>query len=154
MDLTPIFYGLAVAAILGLSWASKSHVYQKLALQLMAAWALSNVLVGALGFSRAPLVIPTLDAVIAILVATVGYTNRSRVALVVFLLYAVVGIVHVVGFVTHRQATYTYYAVLNVLFLAQLMAVGGASAWMAVRVWSDRSRQRARAYRPRWAGLG
>jgi hypothetical protein len=149
-----ILYGLIVALVLLISWASKSHVYQKIGLILLADWALCNLVVNALGFERAALVIPSLEALAAILVATLGYTNRNRVALVVFLLYAAIGFVWVASYVTRIQGTYTSYAVLNVLFLAQLLTVGGASAGRAISFWTDRSRQRARAHRTRWAGMG
>ena len=121
-------YGLLVAATLLAAWASDSHVCQKLGLLLLFDWAATNLAVNYMGFEQAPLLVPTLDGIAAILVAMVGLRNGSRAALAVFCLYGLVGLVHVVGFASHNQGTYTYYAALNVLFLLQLITVGGTSA--------------------------
>lgn len=143
MDASTVF-GLLSTAVLVLALTSDFHVFQKLGLILLLAWATTNIAVEMLGFAQAPVVIPSLDAAFAIIVATIGYINRSRVALVVFLLYALVGSVHVGAFVLHKQATYGYYATLNVLFLAQLLTVGAASGRMAVCRWIAFGRQRFR----------
>lgn len=84
--------------------------------------------------------------VAAILVAMLGYRNRSMVALVVFLIYAIVGVVHILALVTHHEMTYRYYATLNVLFAVQLFVVGGSSAWIVVRTRVPRGRERLRPY--------
>lgn len=139
-------FGLVTAIVVLLSLASRSHVFQKIALLLLGAWATTNIAVELLGFVKAPLIVPSLDAVFAILVAAVGYANRSRIALFVFLLYALVGCEHVVAFVLRVQSTYWYYATLDVLFLAQLLIVGAASGWMALRHRTDRSYQRLRPH--------
>lgn len=129
----PTAFGAGVGLTLLLSWWSRSHVMQKLALLLLAAWATSNVAVNLMGFDQAPMLIPSIDCAVALLVALVGFRNRSVIALAVFCLYVAVGLVHVVGFASYNQGTYTYYAILNVLFLLQLIIVGGSSARMAVR---------------------
>jgi len=141
------YYAMAVALTLVLAWAADNHVYQKLAMLLLFDWASTNVAVNYMGFERAPMVIPSLDAVTAILVAMVGFASGSQTALVVFCLYGAVGLAHVVGFASYNQGTYTYYAILNVLFLLQLVTVGGPSASRIVlRAWFPRRRQRVRPY--------
>lgn len=139
-------YGLTVAAMMLCVWRSRAHVLQKLGFCLLADWALGNAIVQGMGYDHAPLMIPSLHGALAVLVAMVGYKHRSQVALVVFLCYALAGVVHVGAFVTHRQATYAYYATLNLLFLAQLVTVGATGARLAVRHWAAGSRQRPRAH--------
>ena len=145
MDAATIFGALVILTV-GSAWLSGNQVLQKLSLVLLAAWASTNLAVEALGFVRAPLIVPSMDAVFAIIVATIGYMNRSHIALVVFLLYAAVGSVHVGAFILHSQSTYSYYATLNILFLAQLLTVGATGAWVGIRHWTDRSHQRFRSH--------
>ena len=149
MTLIPIIYGAAVACTLYLALISHSSVLQKVGLALLFAWSASNVVVSLQGFERAPLMIPTIDGFAAILIAMVGYRHRSNVALVVFGIYAIVSIVHVGAFVLRMQATYTYYLTLNLLFLSQLLLLGGSGAWLAVRHRVPRGHQRLRPHPPR-----
>lgn len=146
-------FGVIVAGTLLMSWASRDHVLQKVSLLLMCAWAASNFVVQYFGFQSAPLIVPSIDAVIAVLIAATGYRSRSSTALAVFLLYAVVGVVHVGAFILRMQATYTYYTVLGVLFLAQLLTVDGAGAWLVFRAWSTGRGERLGADPARWHGL-
>lgn len=143
MDISTLF-GLVCVITLLIAWASPSQVCQKLGLVLLAAWASSNVAVEVLGFLKAPVIIPSLDAAFAVVIATIGYLNRSRIALVVLLIYLLVGAVHVMAFILRTQSTYSYYATLNILFLAQLLTVGIAGARMAVSHRSDWRGQRLR----------
>lgn len=136
------FWGVCVASTLLLAWGSGNAAMQKLALLLLAAWALSNLALAFLGYRGEPLVVPSLDAVIAILVAMVGFNNRSRAALTVFLLYAVLGVVHIAAFTTNSLSEYGYYIAKNGLFLAQLMVVGGVSTAGLVRRWTGWRHQR------------
>lgn len=146
----PSVFAALVALMLLCVWLSKDHVHQKLGLLLLAAWAVSNVTVEYSGFEHAALVIPTLDAAIAILVAVLGYTHRSRTALIVFLLYVIVGAVHLGAFILRAQVTNLYYTVTGTLFLAQLAAVGASGAWLAVRAWFSAGRERLRLDFARW----
>lgn len=141
-----MIYGLLVALVVGLAWLSHDHVIQKIALLLLLAWASTNVVVNFLGFSEAPLVNPSIDAVIAICVASVGYNTRSRLALVVFLLYVVVGAAWAVAWIGHEQDSRLLYDVLGVLFLSQLFAVGGVGGRLALRHWFASRRPRFRPY--------
>lgn len=140
-------FGLLVAVVLLCARASHQHVLQKIALVLLFAWSSSNVAVEVMGFARAPLAIPTLDAIAAVMIAVVGYRHRSNIAIVVFALYALVGWAHVAAFVLKAQETYTYYAALNCLFLAQLLVVGAPSAWLALHSRPAAGGERARDHR-------
>ena len=139
-------YGLIVGAVLLIGLLSRDHVHQKLAGLLLFAWASTNAADAMLGFEKSPLIVPSLDALTALFVALVGYANRSRQALVVFVIYAIVGVVHIGAFASHATTNYWYYAIRNVLFLAQLLIVGGSGAWLAVHHWVNRRRQRLRPY--------
>lgn len=141
-----MLYGALVALVVGLAWLSREHVIQKLALALLSAWALTNFVVNYFGFDQAAMVNPSIDAVIAVIVASVGYTTRSRLALVVFLLYVVVGAAWVVAWLLHQQVSRTLYDVLGILFGAQLFAVGGMGGRLALRHWLDSRRPRFRPY--------
>ena len=145
MDIATLF-GMAVCLMLLLTWASDDHVRQKLGLLLLGAWAASNLAVNYMGVGNAPLVIPSLDALVAIVVAVVGYSARSRIALIIFAIYAFVGAVHVVALVMRAEMTYNYYAALNVLFACQLITLGASSAWVAFHRWAGWSGKRLRPH--------
>lgn len=127
-------FDLFVALTLVAALASGSHALQKLSLLLLFAWAFTNLAVDGLGFARAPLITPSVDAATAVLVAWVGYTTRSFAALVVFILYTFVGEAHLFFIIRRMEATYTYYSTLNILFLMQLLVIGVPGAWIAVRL--------------------
>lgn len=122
---------VAVAVTLGSAWVSHDHVLQKLSLLLLLAWAATNLIINCVGFERAPLVVPSIDAFVAVLVAVTGYHRKSWAAMCVFGIYAVIALVHISAFVLQMLTTYAYYAVLYSLFLAQIIIVGAASAWVA-----------------------
>lgn len=139
-----IAYGLLVALVALISWASQSVVLQKLGLVMLVVWAASNLIVEFLGFARAPLLLPTTDAILALWVAWIGYFHRSRVALAVFLLFALIAYAHVVAFLTCTEASYSYYLTLNLISLAQLLTIGVPGAWLALRHWTVARRERPR----------
>jgi hypothetical protein len=145
---TLVFYGLLVALAVGLAWASRNAVTQQLALLLMTAWALSNAALAAFGYSGEPYIVPSLDGAVAVGVAWVGYKNGSRTALVVFLLYVFLGGVHVAAWAMGRLEGYLYYGVKNLIFIGQLLVVGGVSADHALRHWGLGGNQRVRAHSP------
>lgn len=145
MDLASLF-GIAVLVMLLLVWASGDHVRQKLGILLLFAWAGSNLAVGFWGFTHAPLVIPSLDAAVAIAMAIVGYTNKSRIALILFAIYVFVGAVHVGAFALRAEMTYNYYATLNAAFALQLIALGVSAARLVVYRWAVWGGERLRPY--------
>lgn len=139
-------YGGITGVVLLTSLTSASEALQKIALLLLTAWASTNASVHLLGFTDAPLLIPSIDVVVAMAVALVGYRYRSRIALVVFSLYLAVSALHVVAFVSRWEGGYAYYAALNALFLAQLISVGAPGAWLAIHRWVAARRERARPH--------
>jgi hypothetical protein len=143
------FYGLLTMGVAFLAYASGSRAAQHVSLIFLSVWILTNTAVEVMGYERAPLLIPSVDAVSALLVAMVAFVQASRLAAAVFGLYVLVGAIHVAAFILHRQGTYPYYLALNVVFLIQLAAVGGACAGMVLRARAFGRRQRARSYAPR-----
>lgn len=139
---TTALYGVAVIVCAALAWASGSHVVQKFALVLLAAWASSNVAVAALGFKGVPLCAPTIEALCAAVIAVVGYANRSRLALVVFGLYGAMLGTHLIAYVTETTDRRLYFVFINFLFILQLVSVGGCGAWLAIRFWGIAGRER------------
>lgn len=154
MDGWTVFYGVISLAVVGIAWLSDDHAIQKIGMLLLFAWATTNVAVEFLGFQEAPILIPSIDAMVAILTAIIGYRTKSRVALVVFLLYVSVALIHVGAYMLRKEGVYTYYAILNLFFLAQLITVGGAGAWMALSRRSFVRGERARAGAARWPRMG
>lgn len=128
----PIFYGLCVGSALVLALCSRRHDLIKLALILVAGWALCNVSVEIHGASRAPMLIPTVDAILALLTAGLVALDHSKPAAGVFALFVIIEIVHVSAFGNHVAGTHTYFLWLNLLFLAQVVVVGGWGAWILV----------------------
>lgn len=120
------FYGIVTLLVCLLAWAGGDHVHQKLSMLLLAAWSAGNIAVQWQGFERAPLLIPSLDAAVAIMVAVVGQRNRSEVGLAVFVLFLLTGLAWVVFFSNHTQSTYTCFATMNLLHLTRAAVIGGA----------------------------
>lgn len=121
------FFGASVVLTMVLAWASRDHVLIKLAAVLMGGCALSNLAVHLAGFDRAPMAIPSVEVVMSFIVCRIGWFNRSRVGLAVFVLYGL-GIATWVGaIVTHTEGRYLTYFASNVIFGAKLLVVGGTS---------------------------
>lgn len=145
MDIGMI-YGALVALVVGLAWIGHDHVHQKLALLLLVAWASTNFVVNYFGFSQAATINPSIDALIAVAVASLGFNWRSGLALMVFVIYGVVGAVWVIAWANHAQEARVTYDVLGVLFLTQTFAVGGMGGRLALRHWLASRRPRFRPY--------
>lgn len=138
-----MFFAIAVSVMIVAAWASKDHVVQKMSLLMLAAWAFSNIALAAVGYEREPLLVPSIDAVVAATVAYVGFVNRSRLAIVIFTLFALLACVHVVAFATYTTESYFYYLAKNAIFLTQVFIVGGFGAWVAIRTRLHPRSQRA-----------
>lgn len=149
VDISSLF-GLAVCAMLLLVWVSDDHVRQKLGLLLLFAWTGSNLTVNMMGFTHAPLVIPSLDAMVAVLVALIGYAHKSKLALAIFVIYAFVGTVHITALIMRAEMTYNYYAILNGAFALQLSILGASSAWHSLSRWTAWGGERLRPHPARW----
>lgn len=139
----PTMFGIGSLGVVLLAWASGSHVHQKVALILLFAWC-ATMVSAAFGLAGGNLTLPTIDALAAILVAWAGGGKFPSVAVVVFAVYGAVGIVHVGARIAHLHESYTYFATLGYLFLAQLITTGALSGWLAVRRWTAPGHQRFR----------
>lgn len=141
----PTMFGLGSLSVVLLAWASNSHIHQKVALILLFAWC-ATMIVSAFGVANENYMLPSVDMVVAITVAWVGGKKFPPVAVVVFAIYGVVGIVHVGARILHAHEGYNYFATLGYLFLAQLITTGALSGRLAVRRWVALGRQRSRPY--------
>lgn len=139
-----IIYGVVVALVVLAASATENAILHKLSLVLLTAWALSNVAVAAVGMNAFPLAFPTIELVLAVIVAVEGHKAKSRTALAVFGLYGLMLVTHVVAYTAGATTTYGYHATINVIYAGQLMVVGLPSAWMAVRRWLPDSPSRPR----------
>ena len=113
---------------------------------MAAAFVGCNLIVAHNGFGHAPLLIPTLDATLALLTAGMVAIDHSKPAGIVFGLFVLVEIVHVAAFQNHTQGTFAYFLTLNLLFLSQVAVVGG---WMHMQWYrlADTPRMAARLHR-------
>lgn len=152
MDWT-VFYGAWTLIACAIAWGSRDHVIQKLSLVLLAAWALSNLAYAALGKASVPVCDPTIEALCAGLAAGIGYANRNRPALAVFVLYGAMLTIHAGFIIAHRPLSGAYIPMVNAVFMAQLLVVGGCGAWLAIRSRLHSSDQRPGYLRPRSARL-
>jgi hypothetical protein len=140
-----MLYGSAVAFVVLAAMASRREVLQKLALVLLTAWALTNVAFAAIGPSAFPLAYPTIEAVMAYVVAMLGVARKSHIALGVFILYGLMIVTHLVAIVGGFTDLYAYKAAINASFIGQLLVVGVPSAWVALGRGLHSLRQRPRA---------
>jgi len=145
---------LAVILMLFSIWRSGNMILQKTGLVLLAAWSLTNVAVDVMGFERAPIIIPTMHFVFGALVATVSFRKKTFASEAVLLAYAAMVTFDLLSFPLRIEGTWTYYAVLNVIFAAQLLVVGASGARLAIRHRLPARHQRRRPFRPRPAGMG
>lgn len=146
--IVPLFYGIWTICAVGLAWLSQKHVRIKVSLLLFLAWVTCNVAVKAQGLPNAPLLIPAIDAFIGVCVGALWLANKDQIAAAVFWLFVLDELIHVGGFLTHLQGAPTYYLTLNMVFLAQISVVGGASAWACLADGSYSRARRANASSP------
>jgi len=128
-----LFYGGLLVVVGSLTWLSRYHVYQKMELLLIAAWATTNT-AAHISFVTNAVVAPTSDALVALCIGILGYRARSEVARIIVVLYVFVLESWVIAYVYHAQLSRALYDIIGVLFLTQLLVLGGASARMAIRV--------------------
>ncbi len=135
IDGWPIFYGVCVFVMLAITWVSKDHVAQKLGLCLLASWSTTQLANALFSLEGTPLVMPSMQVGLAIVVAFLGYANRSRLALMIFVLYGVLIGIHMMAWITQRTGDRGYFESVNVVFLSQVLIVGGAGGARVVRRW-------------------
>lgn len=142
-----IFYGACVFGMLALSLLSRREALIKLGLILLAAYVACNLAMAANGKAHAPMLIPTIDAILALLTAGIVALDHSKTAAVVFALFVLVEIVHVAAFQTRTQGSHTYFLYLNLIFLAQVVAVGSSGASVLIVRLADPPRMAGRVSR-------
>jgi hypothetical protein len=138
-----IIFGLAVSLVFTLAALSRNGALQKLALVLVLSWSASNFVVKALGFGHASLILPSMDAVLCILTAALYVQTRNKTALAVMALFVIAGGAHVWAFASSATSGRNYFALMNAIFAAQLLAAGGSSAEVIRRAWIDRRLERS-----------
>lgn len=143
------YYGAAVVVMLLIVWASQNQVLQKLGLCLLGSWVATQTANALFGLDGTPLLLPSVQGVLCVVVAGLGLRHRSFVALVIFMLYGALIAVHLAAYVAQRTGEYAYFATINLLFLAQLVVVGGAGATGLVSAWLSRRGERAGPVHPR-----
>ena len=124
--LIPLGYGALTIFALTLAIVSKRPDLIETGAVLLLAWLLCNAVVILNGHTKAPLLIPTIDAILGLFVAGIAAHNQSRIAAVVFAIFLGVQMVHVAAFRLHTQGSYSYFLTLNLLYICQLVVVGGA----------------------------
>lgn len=132
-----IYWGLATLAPFALAKASGSRAAIKVSLLLVVAWSVSNVALQIGSYANEPHLVPMLDAIIATGVVIVGIVENSRLALAVFALYVLLGVVHVYVNVFHPELSQSipYYFAKNAIYGLQLLFVGSVSGYLIVRRW-------------------
>lgn len=138
------FYGLLVVSLCALTGLLRDVVLFVLALIMTASWAVDNVLVAWLGFTGAPYIAPSFDAFLAVIVAIIGRGQHSDTALFVLYLFILEEVISITGIAFGQTNTYLYYALLNVVFLLQVLIIGTAAARKIQLVSIGRSLQRLR----------
>ncbi len=124
---------IAVLLMLLCAWGSSATILQKLGFVLLTAFCSTNLAVEYFGFERATLIIPTIHLVLGTWVAIISFRKTSFASNVLLLSYACMVGFDLLSFPLRIEGTYAYYAVLNILFGAQLITVGTPGAWLAIR---------------------
>lgn len=123
----PTFYLVCTLATVLLAWVSGSNSRQKLALIMVVGWIQQNVWTVSIGFANAPVWIASSDLVLMLLSFLVAYAHRSYAGALLVALFGIRSTVHLSAHLSGWQGNYLYYASLNVIFLLQLLVVGGSS---------------------------
>lgn len=133
-------YILMTLAMLTLVWRSRSHALLETGAWVTAAFALDTAAFYALGPSLEPLVGPSIDALVIVMLGSVALRHHSWVTWSVIVILTVSIIVAISGIINQTQGSQLYYSALNVLFVARLVLLGG----MAVHVMAIRTNPRLR----------
>jgi hypothetical protein len=132
-----LYAGLTVAMLL-LAMASGVRAYQLQGCCLALSCLLCNLATGLFGFDHAPVAMPMIDVLVAILCMAVEKHWPSPAGRFVITLFGAEALTHVIFFLRHAEGTYAYYALLNVIFACQVIQVGGAAGVDVAydRIWS------------------
>jgi hypothetical protein len=139
------FYGiLTLGSILCALWGG-SVAPLKCGMILMVDWLVSNLAVGFLGFDRAPLIVPCIDAVAALCILSIAARAGCRTGYQIFALYVAGAVVHVTFYLIHAEGNRSYYEILNVLYALSVLLVGEAGVRHGLDRRDARRRDRARS---------
>lgn len=122
-----VAYGLILAVISGSAFAVRSPMLDRLTLLMVASWVGSVACTLVFGYARAPILIPTLNAVVAIFIAGVGIRYASKTCWAVVALFLVEEVINLVAFAYHFNGHRLQFTLLNGAFLARMAIVGGVA---------------------------
>ena len=139
------FYGLLTLLAIGVAMTMGRAPPLMCGLLLLTDWFLTGQAVTWLGFDRAPALIAPIDATIAICILAVAVRGKCVVGYQIFGIYLIGGAWHLASYFNGQVGSYTYYAVLNILYAAAVLIVIGAGMHHA---FIGRARQRRGVLRP------
>lgn len=119
-----MLFAAGVLAVVVFAFLGKDVCTQKLSLVMVGSWSMSNLLVDALGYSGASLVLPVLDALCVVYVMSMALKDRCFPCLSVLTLFTLMSLTHVLFHAISGIESWGYWAILNVLFALQLLIVG------------------------------
>jgi len=122
-----VFYAFLTFVMLALTLASGVRAYRLQGACLALSCIVCNLATGLFGFEHAPVAMPMIDVLVAILAMLVEKHWPSPAGRLVITLFGVEVLTHVVFFLRHSEGTHAYYAVLNAIFACQVMEVGGSA---------------------------
>lgn len=144
-DPTFLFYGAATFLVVTRGALSNRPALFEVSMILLADWVLWNAALIWFGYAHAPVILPCLDAMM--LGFAIWPAMQDANARVVAWLYLIAIGAWAIFIGTGNQATFACYATANGIFLAQLLTVGLAGAWSALRAGMD-GLHRGRDLRP------
>ena len=127
MSLLPLIYLVCAVSVVTLAGFSRDSAKFWLSIVLLWAWTAANFCVYRWGWTGAPLYLAWFELGMGILSAGIGYMSRSYIALIVTVLFGAQEVVQLGAFMATMQGSTPYYVGLNLVYIAQLLVVGGAS---------------------------
>ena len=147
MTFWPLFYLCCAMVTMCVSAIAKDGVKFWLSVLLLWSWTLANICVWRWGYQDAPNGLALSELALAVMAASIGYSLKSRIALVVVCLFGLQEAVQVGSRILGREGDYLFYASLNVIYMLQLLVIGGASGAAALqRFWPTGVWSRAHGY--------
>jgi len=123
-----VAFGAASLVVLAATWLARCVTCQKLGLMLFWSWAVSNMFVFVLGWQLSPRAFAVCDLFWALYTCSLARAKEDRWASVlVFLIFLIMGALHLTAFAVGVQGTRRYFEFLNVLYALQLLVVGGCA---------------------------
>jgi hypothetical protein len=130
-----LFYGGSLAITLVLVHRSRSRPLAEISACVALAWVSDNIAFILLGPQGEPPIAAAVDAAAGSMVAIFSFTTRSQAGWWVYRIFVISGCVVVAGYLSGIQGSTLSLAILNILFIARLLVLGGASVvLLGVRV--------------------